>query len=284
MYDTGPSSQTCGDFAGRLTRFVVDDPDCFTGSGGQTDGDAVVEEQLRNTSPTKSPTKKGATSTNTSKGTKKKKKKEKSKRIVRPIKSVTELSGAPRSMEMPRINPRVNGYPYRYLYAIDTDGVKGADSGKGEFVRWPWTALVRCDVGQMTDTACSTEEWQAPPRCFLGDPTFVPRTRTVNYSSWNGEGVKEAWEEEEAEDAVAGGGTGEDHGWILTLMFDAERASSFLLILDAADISAGPVCTIDLLTHVPFSFHTAWFSGDFPGIISGDGMAAPGSVNGVSKL
>ena len=124
MYDTSPSSQTCGDFAGRLTRFVVDDPDCFTG-GGHKDGDAAVEEELRNTSPTK----KGAT--NASKGTKKKKKK-KSKRMVRPIKSVTELSGAPRSMEMPRINPRVNGYPYRYLYAIDTDGVKGADSGAGE--------------------------------------------------------------------------------------------------------------------------------------------------------
>jgi carotenoid cleavage dioxygenase-like enzyme len=267
MYDTSPSSQTCGDFAGRLTRFVVDDPDCFTG-GGHEDGDAAVEEELRNTSPTK----KGAT--NASKGTKKKKKK-KSKRMVRPIKSVTELSGAPRSMEMPRINPRVNGYPYRYLYAIDTDGVKGADSGAGEYVRWPWTALVRCDVGH-TDTACSTVEWQAPPRCFLGDPTFVPRS-----------GNKEGGAEE-----AAGGGAGEDRGeeegWVLTLMFDAERASSFLLILDAADIPAGPVCTIDLLTHVPFSFHTAWFAGDFPGIISGDGsgdgMVAPGSVNGVSKL
>lgn len=53
-------------------------------------------------------------------------------------------------------------------------------------------------------------------------------------------------------------GEGEDEGYILTLVYDAAAHTSDLVVLDAADIAAGPIATVALGQHVPPLFHGTW--------------------------
>jgi carotenoid cleavage dioxygenase len=47
-------------------------------------------------------------------------------------------------------------------------------------------------------------------------------------------------------------------GWLMTYVYDTDRDSSDLVILDAADPPAAPVATIHLPRRVPFGFHGNW--------------------------
>lgn len=51
---------------------------------------------------------------------------------------------------------------------------------------------------------------------------------------------------------------GEGAGWVLSFVYDAARDSSEVIVLDAADVAAGPVATIHLPRRVPFGFHGSW--------------------------
>lgn len=50
----------------------------------------------------------------------------------------------------------------------------------------------------------------------------------------------------------------EDDGWVLSVTYDAERDSSDLLVLDAADITGEAVAVVHLPQRVPFGFHGNW--------------------------
>lgn len=54
---------------------------------------------------------------------------------------------------------------------------------------------------------------------------------------------------------------GEDHGWVLSVVYDATRDSSDLLVVDATDFEAAPVATVHLPRRVPFGFHGSWVPG-----------------------
>lgn len=86
----------------------------------------------------------------------------------------------------------------------------------------PLQALLKWDAetGQ-------TAVWSAAPRGFMGEPVFVPHAD----------------------------GTAEDDGWILMLMYNAERRCSDVVILEAKDITAGPVARLKLSNHVPYGLH-----------------------------
>jgi carotenoid cleavage oxygenase len=56
----------------------------------------------------------------------------------------------------------------------------------------------------------------------------------------------------------AADGRGEDEGWILTMVYDAERDASDLVVLDATSFSGPPVATVHLPARVPFGFHGSW--------------------------
>jgi carotenoid cleavage dioxygenase-like enzyme len=56
----------------------------------------------------------------------------------------------------------------------------------------------------------------------------------------------------------AGGGSGEDEGWLMTYVYDAARDGSDFVILDASDPGAAPVATVSLPQRVPFGFHGSW--------------------------
>lgn len=54
------------------------------------------------------------------------------------------------------------------------------------------------------------------------------------------------------------GGDGEGEGWLLTYVFNHASQRSYLAILAAQDVQAGPVATIELPQRVPYGFHGVW--------------------------
>ncbi len=53
-------------------------------------------------------------------------------------------------------------------------------------------------------------------------------------------------------------GRAEDDGYLLTYAYDTGTRRSDLLVLDARDVTAGPVATVQLPTRVPYGFHATW--------------------------
>jgi carotenoid cleavage dioxygenase len=51
---------------------------------------------------------------------------------------------------------------------------------------------------------------------------------------------------------------GEDHGWVLSVVYDQSTDSSDVIVVDATDFSAPPVATVHLRRRVPYGFHGTW--------------------------
>jgi carotenoid cleavage oxygenase len=62
----------------------------------------------------------------------------------------------------------------------------------------------------------------------------------------------------EAVFAASESDTGEDAGWVLSVVYDAQRDTSDVIIVDATSFEAKPVATIHLPRRVPFGFHGSW--------------------------
>jgi carotenoid cleavage dioxygenase len=60
----------------------------------------------------------------------------------------------------------------------------------------------------------------------------------------------------------AADGHAEDEGWVLTLVYDATRGASDLVILDATSFTGPPVATVHLPARVPFGQHASWVPTD----------------------
>jgi carotenoid cleavage dioxygenase len=56
----------------------------------------------------------------------------------------------------------------------------------------------------------------------------------------------------------AGEDADEDDGWVLSLVYDADRDTSDLLVLNAADFTGEPQAVVHLPQRVPFGFHGNW--------------------------
>ena len=52
----------------------------------------------------------------------------------------------------------------------------------------------------------------------------------------------------------------EDHGWLMTYVYDKARDGSDLVLLDARDLTAEPVAVVELPQRVPFGFHGSWLA------------------------
>ena len=50
----------------------------------------------------------------------------------------------------------------------------------------------------------------------------------------------------------------EDQGFVLSLVYDAERETSNLLVLHAQDFTGDPVAVVHLPVRVPYGFHGNW--------------------------
>ena len=72
--------------------------------------------------------------------------------------------------------------------------------------------------------------WSAAPRGFVSEPVMVPRP----------------------------GGSAEDDGWVLTVVWNGARCASDLVILDAATMEE--LATIALPLALPYGLHGSWVS------------------------
>ncbi|MEM8604072.1 MAG: carotenoid oxygenase family protein [Cyanobacteria bacterium P01_H01_bin.121] len=72
--------------------------------------------------------------------------------------------------------------------------------------------------------------WSAAPRGFISEPLFVPHPQA----------------------------TREDHGWVLTLIYNAERQASDLVILDALNLEE--IARLQLRQHIPYGLHGSFVS------------------------
>jgi carotenoid cleavage dioxygenase len=50
----------------------------------------------------------------------------------------------------------------------------------------------------------------------------------------------------------------EGDGYVLAYVYDADRKASHLIILDAQNISAGPLASAYLDHRIPYGFHGNW--------------------------
>ena len=57
-------------------------------------------------------------------------------------------------------------------------------------------------------------------------------------------------------------GTAEDEGWLMSFVTDRATEVSELAIIDARDVSAGPIARIEMATRVPLGFHANWFASE----------------------
>jgi len=55
-------------------------------------------------------------------------------------------------------------------------------------------------------------------------------------------------------------GNAEDDGWLLTMVTDRSTDESHLAIIDARDVSSGPIARVAMPRRVPLGFHANWFA------------------------
>ncbi|MFC8275933.1 carotenoid oxygenase family protein [Streptomyces sp. NPDC057271] len=131
---------------------------------------------------------------------------------------VTERQLDDHQQELPRIDPRRIGRPFRHCY-----GISAREQGLSTYEP---EVLLKHDFARER-----TEERAFPRGSVPTEPVFVPR---------------------------AGNGAAEDDGWILHFRIDALHHESDLVVLDARDFTGPPVATVRLPVRVPFGFHSNW--------------------------
>ncbi len=89
----------------------------------------------------------------------------------------------------------------------------------------PLQAILKLDV-----TTGEEQVWSAAPKGYVSEPIFVPRPD----------------------------GSGEDDGWVMTLVYDASKHRSDVVILDGRDLNRGPVARLHLKHHIPYGLHGNW--------------------------
>lgn len=115
--------------------------------------------------------------------------------------------------------------------------------------------------------------WTRGSRYFMGEPQFIPKTRSndpginpLRPSSPSAQKSDELQANGNANghlpsaDAALSGlpDMKEDNGWIISIGYDANSGRSEAVVLDAADIEAGPVATLPLASPVGYGIHGSW--------------------------
>ena len=75
-----------------------------------------------------------------------------------------------------------------------------------------------------------TQSWRTPKGCYVSEAPFAPR---LNAQS-------------------------EDDGYLITYMVDPGNRRAECVVLDAKDITRGPVCRIELPGFIPLGAHAYW--------------------------
>jgi len=137
-------------------------------------------------------------------------------------KTIREEMLDPGNYEWPRVNEMHRSQDYRFCYTLKTR--------PGDFF---WTLICRIDM-----RTARVENYDFGAGCYLSEPVFVP----LPGRSYRPDDVSEP-------------------GFLLTEVYDSGNKRSYLAVLRAEDIGSGPVATVHLSHHVPFSYHGWWSAG-----------------------
>jgi carotenoid cleavage dioxygenase-like enzyme len=132
--------------------------------------------------------------------------------------AITEAALGHHPVELPRIDERRNGLPYRHVYTVEFRDLGPANLPQSSLLR-------RYDV----ETG-KTVVKDFGVRFVAGEPVFVPKCAAAP----------------------------ESDGWLLTLRYDRELDRSDLAILDANELDGDPVAVVQLPRRVPVGFHGSW--------------------------
>lgn len=141
-------------------------------------------------------------------------------RINKTSQEVTTTQLDPRCCEFPCLHPDYVGQPYRYLYTAAAHHPTG---------NAPLQGILRLDLHTQAQ-----DFWSNAPRGFVTEPVFIPDSTRVK-----------------PEDPDSR----ETAGWLLVLTYEASRQKSDLVILDAANLSQGPVARLHLKHPIPYGLH-----------------------------
>ncbi|DBA91504.1 TPA: hypothetical protein ACH3X1_003130 [Trebouxia sp. C0004] len=165
-----------------------------------------------------------------------------------------------RAFEFPSVHPAYAGRKARYIYG-------GAALHPTQNL--PVQSVARYDLqtGHM-------ELWAKGSHYFMGEPQFIPRNKSdgpglnpleQRHTSDVGSHVHDSADQASSTSSSSAGscdgiatGIQEDDGWILSVGFDAQLQRSELVLLDAADIEAGPIAVLPLASPVGYGIHGTW--------------------------
>ncbi|WP_206505489.1 carotenoid oxygenase family protein [Streptomyces chrestomyceticus] len=159
---------------------------------------------------------------------------------------VTETPLDDTPSEYPRIADTAIGLPHRYGYT----------AGFTLDAEPRHTEVHKCDLAH--GARRSTHRF--PTGHICGEPVFVPRSPTAP-----GHGSNQ-------------GSVQEDDGYLLTFAHDRSRGTSYLAVLDAADLGAAPVAEVHVPVRIPTGFHGNWVPGTSG--VAPELPAAAGAPNG----
>jgi len=122
------------------------------------------------------------------------------------------------SCEFPTTHPFINGEKWRYAYLM------AADSPHQPV---PYQDIVKFDLlGKNRQVWSARQEFG-----IIGEPVFVPRPNTFH-------------------DVVQ-----EDDGWVITQLYHPKTHHTQFVVLDASDLTKGPIARLHLVHHTPYGFH-----------------------------
>ncbi|WP_013324558.1 carotenoid oxygenase family protein [Gloeothece verrucosa] len=128
-----------------------------------------------------------------------------------------------RNVEFPILDSRQLGKKYQFGYTVYLDKQEMLENKKPNY----FSQLVQYDVINKT-----SKVHQLKAGCYVGEPAFAAKEN----------------------------GTSELDGYVLTLVYDENKQTSDLLILDPANFDKEPIATVHLPVRVPNGFHGNWIS------------------------
>lgn len=161
---------------------------------------------------------------------------------------VTEEPLDDQEIEFPAVDGDRLGRPARYLYTVTG-------------------ALDPCAVVKYDLTTGHSTRYLLDPDTVIGEAVFTPGTDAPRETTPSGSGSRQTISSTSTDatathPAPAGfGGREEDEGWLLSIATRRDGSASRLLVLDAADLAAGPVAAVELPRGVPTGFHGSWLPG-----------------------
>jgi len=126
------------------------------------------------------------------------------------------------------INPAVSARQHEFVYAAV--GRMGGDVAPPQGI-----VKINCESGKVEGL------WMPKENEFCGEPMYAPRRKTPVVVG-------------DESDAMASSVT-EDDGYILSVMYNGSAQESEMVVLEAANISAGPIARIPLGVVVPHGLH-----------------------------